>query len=122
VDRLERSIEKLRHPVPGSQITGARPIRQPARRREVEGRRYNPDMVRDTASVIEDALALPDEIRASLAGALLNSLDPESEEGVDSAWLNEIQRRAAELNSGAVTAAPWTEVDAKLRAVLASGR
>lgn len=86
------------------------------------GKRYTPDMVRDTASVIEDGLALPDEIRASLAGALLKSLDPESEDGVDSAWLNEIQRRAAELNSGAVTAVPWTEVDTKLRAVLSRGR
>ncbi len=86
------------------------------------GKRYSSDMVRDAASVVEDALALPDELRASLAGALLNSLAPESEEGVDSAWLNEIRHRAAELSSGAVTAVPWTEVDAKLRAVLARGR
>ncbi len=90
--------------------------------RQVQEKRYSLDMVSDTASVIEDALALPAEIRASLAGALLNSLDPESEEDVDSAWPNEIRRRAAELSSGAVTAVPWTEVDAKLRAVLARGR
>ncbi len=79
-------------------------------------------MVRDAASVIEDALALPDDVRASLAGALLNSLDPDTEEAVDPAWLNEVQRRAAELNSGAVSAVPWAEVDAKLRAILTRGR
>lgn len=79
-------------------------------------------MARDAASVIEDALALPDEVCASLAGALLNSLDPETEEAVEPAWLNEIQRRAAELDSGAVASVPWAEVDAKLRAVLTRGR
>lgn len=56
------------------------------------------------------------------AGALLNSLNPDTEEAVEPAWLDEIQRRAVELDSGAVIAVPWVEVDAKLRAVLTRGR
>ncbi len=45
---------------------------------------------------------------------LIETLDAESEEGVEDAWRVEIERRMAELDSGAVEAAPWEELRARL--------
>lgn len=75
-------------------------------------------MVRDRESVKQDALALPDDARAALASALLESLEPEVDEDIDVARLSEVQHRAAELDSGKVQGIPWSVVDQKLRAAL----
>jgi putative addiction module component (TIGR02574 family) len=53
------------------------------------------------------ALALDESDRAELVGLLIDSLDPETEQGVEAAWLQEIDRRARELDSGAVQTIPW---------------
>ena len=63
-------------------------------------------MARDVAEVLQDALALPAEARAALAGSLLDSLDTECDEDAEAAWLAEIQRRSAELDSGKVSPVP----------------
>lgn len=52
--------------------------------------------------VLEDALRLPEQARAELAGALLESLDPVTDVDADEAWQTEVRRRIAELDSGAV--------------------
>ncbi len=79
-------------------------------------------MARDVAEVIQDALSLPAEARAALAGSLLDSLDTECDSDVEAAWLAEIQRRSAELDSGAVSAIPWREVEALMQSTLKRGR
>ena len=61
------------------------------------------------AELLQQALQLPESARAALAGALLNSLDEETEEGVEEAWRMEIKRRIAELDEGSVTPIPWPE-------------
>ena len=38
----------------------------------------------------------------------------EVEEGVEAAWVAEIERRAAELDAGAAQAIPWEDVKARL--------
>ena len=45
---------------------------------------------------------------------LIETLDAESEEGVEDAWRVEIERRMAELDSGAVETVSWEELRARL--------
>ncbi len=45
---------------------------------------------------------------------LLESLDLEAEDGVEAAWLSEIERRVEEVDSGAVQAVPWSEVRSRV--------
>ena len=56
--------------------------------------------------ILRKALTLPERDRADLVGALIDSLDAEVEEGVEDAWRTEIERRAKELESGAVQSIP----------------
>ena len=53
------------------------------------------------------ALALDASDRTELVGLLIDSLDPETEQGAEAAWLQEIDRRAQELDSGTVQTIPW---------------
>ncbi|MGO9269365.1 MAG: addiction module protein [Terriglobia bacterium] len=75
-------------------------------------------MSHDAAEILKEALALPIEARAALADSLLESVDSEIDEDAESAWRREIARRAAELDSGAVTPIPWAEVRSRLMATL----
>jgi putative addiction module component (TIGR02574 family) len=56
------------------------------------------------------ALALSDDERAELVDRLLGSLPPEIPSLLHPAWRAVVQRRSAELDSGAVTPIPWDEV------------
>ena len=73
-------------------------------------------MKREAAAILKDALALPTEARAALAGLLLESLDTEVDEDAEVAWAIEVNRRVAELDSRAVKAIPWAEVRSRLTA------
>ena len=53
------------------------------------------------------ALALDASDRTELVGLLIDGLDPETEQGAEAAWLQEIDRRAQELDSGTVQTIPW---------------
>jgi putative addiction module component (TIGR02574 family) len=64
----------------------------------------------------DKALALPTEARAALAGSLLDSLDTDVDEEAEAAWATEVNRRVAELDSGAVKTVPWAEVRRRLAA------
>ena len=71
-------------------------------------------MRRAARKLFEEAMRLGPEDRAALAGLLIESLEPESEEGVEEAWMMEVERRMAELDSGAVQTIPWDELRARL--------
>ncbi len=73
-------------------------------------------MKREAAEILKDALALPTEARAALAGSLLESLDTEVDEDAEAAWATEVNRRVAELDSGTVKTLPWAEVRRRLAA------
>ncbi len=60
------------------------------------------------------AMDLSDQDRTELVAMLLETLDIEEEEGVESAWLVEIERRVAALDSGQVKSVPWSEVRARV--------
>ena len=64
--------------------------------------------------LFKQACQLPEKDRAELAGLLLESLETEPDPGVEQAWAKEIERRVAELDSGAVKTVPWETVKAKL--------
>lgn len=64
-------------------------------------------MSRETDKVLEDALKLPAEARAAVAGRLIESLDTDVDEDAEAAWSAEIARRLGELDSGAVKTIPW---------------
>ncbi|PKB73156.1 MAG: hypothetical protein BZY75_03350 [SAR202 cluster bacterium Io17-Chloro-G7] len=61
------------------------------------------------------ASTLDEQDRATLAGLLLESLEHEVDEDVETAWRDEIERRLAELDADGVELIPWEEVQAKLR-------
>ena len=70
-------------------------------------------MKQDPNDLLKEALKLPPEARAALAGSLLDSLDQEVDEDAEAAWQVEIERRLRELNSGTVKPIPWSQ--ARLR-------
>ncbi len=57
--------------------------------------------------ILPAALALSPEERAKLAHKLLQSLDEPADPGAASAWVQEIEKRARELDDGAVEAVDW---------------
>jgi putative addiction module component (TIGR02574 family) len=71
-------------------------------------------MARSARELFEEAMRLDPEERATLMRLLIETLDAGSEEGVEDAWRIEIERRMAELDSGAVETVPWEELRARL--------
>lgn len=67
--------------------------------------------------VLEDVLRLSAEERSAVAAALIDSLETGEEGSVAEAWRTELLRRREELRSGAVRAAPWSEVRARMSAM-----
>ncbi len=72
-------------------------------------------MTLNAAKLLKDALRLSDRERANLAASLIESLDAETDDDVESAWAAEIERRVKELDEGSVKPIPWSEVRRKLR-------
>jgi putative addiction module component (TIGR02574 family) len=71
----------------------------------------------DVDTLEKEALRLPAEERARLARQLLSSLDELPPEDLDRLWLDEAERRAAQIDSGEVTLVSAEEVDRKARAL-----
>jgi len=68
-----------------------------------------------TEQLLQVILTLPDEERLELVEALLASQDQSSELPFDPAWLSEIQRRSAEIETGTVQLTPWPVVRERVR-------
>lgn len=64
--------------------------------------------------LLKQALSLSQEDRASLAGALIESLHGAPESGVEAAWDAVIARRVRELETRAVSTVPWSAVRERL--------
>jgi putative addiction module component (TIGR02574 family) len=58
--------------------------------------------------VLEEALRLPAEARAALAGHLIESLDDSVDEDSEAAWSKEIARRIEDLDKGKMQTVPWS--------------
>ena len=74
----------------------------------------------DSKQLLIEALALPDEERAALAGELIDSLDAEVDPDAEAAWAAEIRARVASLEAGRAALVPWSE--ARRRIHVAAGR
>jgi len=66
----------------------------------------------------DDLLTLPVESRASLAHALIESLDDAVDADAESLWVQEIRRRDAEIRAGTVTMKPADQVVREARELL----
>jgi putative addiction module component (TIGR02574 family) len=71
-------------------------------------------MSRDLRDVFRAAFDLPENDRATLAGLLIESLEPPPDPEVEEVWAAEAERRWREIESGAVETVGWEEVRAKL--------
>ena len=71
-------------------------------------------MAKSARELFEEAMRLNPQERATLMRLLIDTLDAESDEGAEEAWRAEIERRIAELDSGAVEAVSWDELRARL--------
>lgn len=71
-------------------------------------------MARDVKELIREAVELSESDRATLAGAMLESLEPRPTPEVKAAWSREIERRVHEMDTGAVELLDWEEIRAEL--------
>jgi putative addiction module component (TIGR02574 family) len=72
-------------------------------------------MSRDLKSVFREVFDLPENERATLAGLLIESLEPAPEDGeVEELWAEEAERRWREIEAGTAETISWEEVRAKL--------
>lgn len=67
-------------------------------------------------------LALPASQRAELAHRLLLSLEPDASPDVQQAWVDELVRRARDLEEGSVKAVSWPDAKADVLASLQQRR
>ena len=67
-------------------------------------------IMRRAEILLQEALSLPDDERAEIEGALLESLEPAPDEVVETAWRQEVAARVAALEAGEVTTTPWEEI------------
>jgi putative addiction module component (TIGR02574 family) len=71
-------------------------------------------MERDLNDVFQQAVQLCERDRATLAGLLIETLDPVSEPDVEEAWSEEIERRLAQIDASTVELTTWEDVRAEL--------
>ena len=62
----------------------------------------------------ESAMNLTEQDRAELVALLLESLELEEDDDVQSEWLAEIERRVAASDSGESRSRPWSEVRSRV--------
>jgi putative addiction module component (TIGR02574 family) len=67
-------------------------------------------MKHDLVEILKEALELPLEARAALAGSLLDSLDEKVDENAEALWEEEILLRLKDIDEGKVKLVPWSEV------------
>jgi putative addiction module component (TIGR02574 family) len=78
--------------------------------------------MRRAETLLQEVLSLPDNERAEIAGALLESLEPTLEVDVETAWRQEVAARVAALDAGDVTTTPWEEIRDRFLARLSEQR
>ena len=71
-------------------------------------------MKQKIADILKEALKLPPEARAALAGTLIDSLDDTVDRDAESAWEAEILFRLKEIDEGKVRLMPWSEARTKI--------
>jgi putative addiction module component (TIGR02574 family) len=75
----------------------------------------------DSKQLLVEALRLPDEERAALAGELIDSLDSEVDPDAEAAWAAEIRARLSDLQAGRAQTIPWSEARRRIHAAAGRG-
>ena len=75
----------------------------------------------DSKQLLIEALRLPQEERAALAGELIESLDTEVDSDAEAAWSAEIRARLNEVDAGRARTVPWSEARRRIHAAAARG-
>ena len=75
----------------------------------------------DSKQLLLEALRLPQEERAALAGELIESLDTEVDSDAEAAWSAEIRARLDEVGAGRATTIPWSEARRRIHAAAGRG-
>jgi putative addiction module component (TIGR02574 family) len=65
--------------------------------------------------ILQDALALPSNLRASLADKLLESLNSPTQKKLDLLWGKEAEKRLKELRTGKASTIPTNTVFEEIR-------
>jgi putative addiction module component (TIGR02574 family) len=60
----------------------------------------------DSKQLLLEALRLPENARAALAGELLDSLEHDVDEDAEAAWSAEVRARLTEVDAGRATTIP----------------
>jgi putative addiction module component (TIGR02574 family) len=66
-------------------------------------------MTPSSDNLLAEVLRLSEEERGEIAARLIESLDPDADEGAEAAWGEEIRRRQEEIRTGQVQTVPWPE-------------
>ncbi len=72
-------------------------------------------MEKKTKDIINEAMRMPAEERATIAENLIASLDRECDDQTEALWQDEVQKRIREIESGAVKCVPWESVRSSLK-------
>lgn len=75
----------------------------------------------DSKQLLIEALGLPEEERAALAGELIDSLDSEVDADAEVAWATEIRARVSDIESGTAKLVPWSEARRRIHAAAGRG-
>ena len=75
----------------------------------------------DAKQLLVEALRLPDEERAALAGELIQSLDSEVDADAEAAWSAEIRARLERVDSGTAKTISWAEARRRIHAAAGRG-
>ena len=78
-------------------------------------------MLMSVKQLLAEALQLPEDERAALAGHLIESLDREVDDDAEEAWSIEIGRRLQRLDAGSAKTIPWVEARRRILAVAGRG-
>lgn len=66
-------------------------------------------MKQEVAEILRQALELPPEARAAIAGSLLDSLEETMDPDAELHWEDEVLKRLEEIDEGRVKLMPWAE-------------
>ena len=75
----------------------------------------------DSSQLLAEALRLPEEERAALAGELIQSLDREVDQEAEAAWSAEIRSRLERVDAGTATTVSWAEARRRIHAATQRG-
>jgi putative addiction module component (TIGR02574 family) len=75
----------------------------------------------DSRDVLLEALRLPADERAAIAGELIQSLDTEVDADAEAAWSAEIRARLENVDAGLAKTVGWSEARRRIHAAAGRG-